>query len=176
MPKKNTLHNESYLNLIPKLTSYGFVAIPLDGKKPILKSWNSLTSTPSKLYIFEKKNIGVLTGSRSGITILDIDKKDNGMETWNRISSVYPPIHTPIVKTQSGGLHIYFRFNKKLHSFSRFTLRGKKIGWDLMNNNRQVVVPNSENEYSWKVSIEDTPIAVMPSWLDEYLTRCKTFE
>ena len=105
-----------------------------------------------------------------------IDKKDNGMETWNRISSVYPPIHTPIVKTQSGGLHIYFRFNKKLHSFSRFTLRGKKIGWDLMNNNRQVVIPNSENEYSWKVSIEDTPIAVMPNWLDEYLTRCKTFE
>lgn len=174
--KPNKIDKLSYLSLIPKLSSYGLVAIPLDGKKPILKKWNTLTKTPEKLYVFENHNIGVLTGASSGITVLDIDVKDGGIKLWKSFSSAYPEIKTPMVRTASGGLHIYFQYNKKLHSFSRFPLRGSKVGWDLMNNDRQVVVPNAQNTYTWITSPDEVHIITMPSWLEEYLLLCKSFK
>ena len=174
--KKSKIDDLPYLTLIPKLSTYGFVAIPLEGKKPILKKWNLLTKTPERFYIFENRNIGILTGSSSGITVLDIDIKDGGMKLWKGISAAYPEIKTPMVNTASGGLHIYFQYNKKLHSFSRFLLRGSKIGWDLMNNDRQVVVPNALNTYKWVKSPDEVPVSTMPSWLEQYLLTCKSFQ
>lgn len=176
LPKKNKQENNAAI--IPKFISYGFVVMPLDGKKPILKNWNKLEKTPERLYIFENKNIGVLTGEASGITVLDIDLKDNGMKVWNCISSSYPEIITPMVHSPNGGLHIYFRYNKKLSSFSRFTLRGKKVGWDLLNNDRQAVVPpsvdkDSKKKYKWHISPDVAPIIEMPKWLEDYLIHAK---
>ena len=170
----------SYLNVVQELTDRGFVVMPLDNKKPILKRWNKLTHTPEKLYIFEGRNIGILTGQVSGITVLDIDIKDNGMKVWNNLSMSYPEITTPMTRTPSGGLHIYFRFNKHLHSFSRFKLRDEQIGWDLLNNDRQVVAPPSINsitkkKYTWVNSLDDTPIAQIPKWLEDYLINAKSF-
>lgn len=169
-----------YQELVPELNSFGFVVIPLDNKKPLFKRWNQLTKTPDKLYIFEGRNLGVLTGQASGITVLDIDVKDGGMVLWKNISLSYPEIITPISQTPSGGLHIYFRYNKNLHSFSKFKLRQKQIGWDLLNNDRQVVAPPSINpltkkKYKWMVSPKDTPFSVMPDWLERYLTKANTF-
>ena len=176
---KNT--NSAYLKVVPELVSYGFVVIPLENKRPLLKNWNKLEKTPERLYIFQNRNIGILTGRISGITILDIDIKNGGLELWEKISSAYPEINTPMVKSPSGGLHIYFRYNKKLHSFSRFSLRGSTVGWDLLNNDRQAVVPPSKNmetnkPYQWLVSPKDVSFASMPKWLEEYLLRCKSFD
>jgi hypothetical protein len=173
--------HEMYTKVVPELSGYGFVAIPLDDKRPILKNWNKLDKTPSRLYVFQNRNIGILTGRVSGITVLDIDIKNDGLELWTRLSSSYPEIKTPVVQSPSGGLHIYFRYNKKLHSFSRFTLRGKTIGWDLLNNDRQAVVPPSKNmttgkEYKWLVSPEQCDFASMPQWLEDYLMKCKFFD
>jgi len=168
------------LSIINELTTkFGFVLIPLEQKRPILKNWNKLTKTPTHRYIFDKHNIGVLTGIASGITILDIDKKDNGMKTWKSISSAYPEIITPMVQSASGGLHIYFRYNKKLHSFSRFKLRDKYVGWDLLNNDRQAVIPPSKigtHKYKWIVGMDDAQLAAMPTWLEDYLLACKAFK
>ena len=178
-PSKKSHHDKiPYLSVVPELTSYGFVALPLDGKKPIFKRWNKLEATPDRLYVFENYNIGVLTGLVSGITVLDIDVKDDGLDVWNSISSAYPEIVTPMVRTGSGGIHIYFQYNKKIHSFSRFKLRGRKIGWDLMNNDRLVVAPPSitTNKYEWIVSPKKVPLASMPWWLEEYLLNVKSFK
>ncbi len=183
----NSKHNDGktidipYTKLIPELISYGFVVMPLNNKVPILKNWNNLEKTPSRLYIFQNHNIGILTGRVSGITILDIDVKNNGLELWKKLSSAYPEIKTPMVQSPSGGLHIYFRYNKKLHSFSRFSLRGQSIGWDLLNNDRQVVAPPSKNQitkksYKWIVTPKDIEFASMPQWLEDYLLKCKYFD
>lgn len=178
--KKQTRQTISYMDAVPELCSYGFVVIPLDDKRPIFKRWNKLTHTPDKLYVFENKNLGVLTGQISGITVLDIDVKDDGLKIWNSLSLAYPEIITPVAKTPSGGLHFYFRFNKKLHSFSKFKLRGKSVGWDLLNNERQVVVPPSINmstgsRYKWIASPKTVPFAAMPTWLEDYLMNAKSF-
>lgn len=167
-----------YSKVVPELSSYGFVVIPLKGKRPFFQQWNKLTHTPDKLTVFDGHNIGVLTGQASGITVLDIDIKDNGMKIWNSISAAYPEISTPIVRTASGGLHIYFRYNKKLRSFSRFNLRGKTIGWDLLNNDRQAVAPPSlitaKAKYKWKVSPTKVELAKMPKWLEDYLLSVRS--
>ena len=169
-----------YLEVIPRLNGFGFVVIPLNDKKPILKQWNKLLKTPEHFYIFENRNIGILTGHVSGITVLDIDIKDDGLKIWSNISSSYPDIVTPMVKTPSGGIHLYFRYNKNLHSFSRFKLRGHSIGWDLLNNERQVVAPPSMNyitkkKYKWLLSPVTTSIESMPKWLEDYLMNAKSF-
>lgn len=176
----NTRFPISHLTVVPELTSYGFIVIPLDNKKPIFKRWNKITQTPERLFVFEGHNIGILTGQSSGITVLDIDIKDEGLKVWNNISMAYPEIMTPMSKTPSGGLHFYFRFNKKLHSFSRFKLRNRPIGWDLLNNDRLVVAPPSINtitkkKYKWIISPQKTPFAPMPQWLEDYLTNVKSF-
>lgn len=172
--KKSTSVN--YPEVLSELNSYGFVVLPLDVKRPILKRWNTLKKTPDKFVLFENKNLGVLTGAVSGITVLDIDVKDSGMKIWRKISSVYPEISTPMAKTPSGGLHIYFRYNKNLRSFSRIKVRGESIGWDLLNNDRQVVAPPSiigNQKYKWVCSPKTTRMQPMPKWLEDYLNNGK---
>lgn len=168
----------SYLTVVPKLSSYGFVVIPLNGKAAMLPGWNKLTHTPSKLAVFQNRNFGVVTGQLSGITVLDVDVNHNGLKVWKAISNVYPAFVTPMVRTPSGGLHIYFSFNKNLHSFSKFTLRDQSVGWDLLNNGRQCVVPPSihpvhKTKYKWIISPEETPFIRMPYWLEYYLVNMK---
>jgi len=171
----------AYTKIVLELTNYGLVVMPLDNKCPILKNWNKLEKTPSRLYIFQNRNIGILTGRISGITVLDIDMKNDGLTIWNNLSSAYPEIKTPMVRSPSGGLHIYFRYNKKLHSFSRFNLRGKPVGWDLLNNDRQAVVPPSKNPitkkaYTWIINPKECEFAPIPQWLEDYLLKCKSFD
>lgn len=166
-----------YLKDLLKLKGYRFVVMPLNGKVPILRRWNKLTHTPEQDYIFKDRNFGVVTGSISRITVLDIDVKDNGIKVWKNLSSSYPAIETPTVKTPSGGLHLYFEYTSTIPSFSRFELRGKKIGWDLLNNDRQVVAPPSvvnDKKYKWIVSPEKVPFAPMPEWLETYLLTMKS--
>lgn len=167
-----------YMKVVPELTNYGFVVTPLIGKKPILKRWNTLTQTPDKLYVFEGYNIGISTGRWSGITVLDIDIKQDGMKLWKSISMAYPEFTTPTVRTPTGGLHMYFRYNKHLPSFSTFKLRDRSVGWDLLNNDRLVVAPPSINikthqTYKWVVSPKAAKISVMPKWLEHYLLNVK---
>lgn len=176
---QTSLH-KSISNEVQRLNDYGFVVMPLEGKRPILKNWNHLQKTPERLFVFQNRNIGVLTGNISGITVLDIDVKNNGLGTWEHLSMSYPIFKTPMVKTPSGGLHLYFRYNKKIHSFSKFHLRGSTIGWDLLNNDRQVVAPPSfidtpSKNYKWVITPEETDFIHMPQWLENYLLHCKSF-
>lgn len=175
-PKSKKSSSFEYPLVLAELQSYGFVVMPLEVKRPIIKRWNKLQKTPDRFVLFENRNIGILTGAVSGITVLDIDTKDNGMKIWKCISSVYPEISTPMVKTPNGGLHIYFRYNKNLRSFSKIKVRSASVGWDLLNNDRQAVAPPSiigTSRYKWVKSPKDIPFASMPKWLEDYLNNGK---
>ncbi len=183
-PRSNTRAHEKitlpYPKIIPELSKHGLVMIPLYNKRPIYRQWNKITQTP-KIEAFKGYNIGILTGQASGITVLDIDVKEGGVQMWNSISSAFPEIITPVARTGSNGIHMYFRYNKKLYSFSRYKLRGKRIGWDLLNNDRQCVAPPSISldtgkKYRWVVSPNDVPFAQMPKWLEDYLMNVKSFQ
>ena len=62
-----------------------------------------------------------------------------------------------MVATLNKGLHIYFKYNKKLGSMGRFKLNGTNVGWDMLNDNRQTeqLLPsidiNNNKKYKWVV-------------------------
>lgn len=148
-----------------------FIYIPLNGKVPYIKNWNKVSKS---IDIPEGKNVGILTGKPSNITVVDIDFKDNGMKTWTALSKLYPSFTTPMVYTPNGGLHLYFKFNKSIPNLSRLsTHTPTPIGWDIMNTGRQVVVPPSRDlmnhkKYRWKYDLSH-PIIEMPKWLELFI-------
>ena len=63
----------------------GWPVIPVNGKKPFIKEWPEKASddpaTIKKwLSQYPKSNLGVVTGKRSGIFVLDVDAKYGGIE------------------------------------------------------------------------------------------------
>jgi hypothetical protein len=142
-----------------------FIYIPLNGKVPYIKNWNQKTKS---IDIPEGKNAGVLTGKVSKITVVDIDYKEDGMKTWNSLMKLYPSFITPIVITPNSGLHLYFKYNKNLPNMSRLKINNRTIGWDIMNDGRQAVVPPSTDllnhkKYKWKYDLSNE-IIEMPKW------------
>lgn len=149
-----------------------FVAIPLNGKRPFFKKWTTLDHMPLDLSVFNHKNIGILTGRASKLTVLDIDSQDGGMALWNKIKKLYPTILAPTVATPGRGLHLYFKYNPKLPSTSKLHLNGQTVGWDILNDGRQVVAPPS-NHYRWIHSFADVALTKMPLWLEQYILLLK---
>lgn len=177
-PKKGNTTNDTAL-AVSDYVKLGWVVIPLRDKIPLLKGWNIMDSTPKLYHVFNGKNIGVITGRRSGITVVDIDIKDDGLKHWKQLIKMYPDFTTVCCKTPSGGFHYYFQYEESLPTMSRFTLNGKVIGWDIMNQNRQVVLPPStinNKNYQWINSPFNTRIIKMPKWLLWYLSNMKSFD
>lgn len=144
------------------------ITIPLipNKKYPYLKNWQKITKSKT---IHEGENVGALTGKVSNITVIDIDKKDNGIITWNKLISCYPEFKTATVKTPFGGIHVYFKYNKKLKSSIKLKINNKLIGWDVLNDGKQAVLPPSVvdgKKYKWIIR---EPIITMPKWLEEYI-------
>lgn len=152
---------------------HGMIAIPLNGKRPFFKNWTQQDHTPYDRSVFINKNIGILTGRTSKITVLDIDMQDDGIKHWKALKKMYPDIITPMVLTPNKGLHLYFKYNSHLRSSSKIRLNGKTIGWDILNDGRQVVAPPSD-KYKWIHSLSSTPLAKMPQWLEQYILLLST--
>ncbi len=151
---------------------FKFVCIPLNGKAPFFKKWTEVGHTPKELGIFANRNIGILTGKISKLTVLDIDSQDHGVATWNKIKKLYPEFKTPMILTPNKGYHLYFKYNSKLASTSKLHLNNKIIGWDILNDGRQATTVPSivyGKKYKWINSLETTPIIKMPQWLESYI-------
>lgn len=148
---------------------HNIVSIPLINKRPFLTEWTKFKKTVHPQYI--DQNIGLLCGEISNITIVDIDIKDKGLKVWKEISDG-KRLNTPIVKSPSGGYHIYFKYNKKIKSSNRLKIDGERIGIDIRNNGTIIVAPPSvidNKHYKWIISMNDTSIKTMPIWLEKFL-------
>lgn len=145
------------------------VSIPVNGKRPFLLNWTKINETVHPQYI--NQNIGIICGRTSNITIVDIDIKDNGLSYWNKLIKD-KIINTPIVKTPSGGLHYYFKYNDNLKTSIRLNIDGEKIGIDVKNDNSLVVAPPSNIDgkyYKWVLSPNSTSLKKMPKWLEKFI-------
>lgn len=155
--------------------SYNLVTIPMtiNEKKPFIKKWNKITETVHPNYI--DQNIGILTGKNpNNITVLDIDEKDDGMKYWKKISNEYPEIITPVVKSPNGGIHMFFKYNKKIPTMYRIKIDNKKIGWDIKSDGSVVTSPPSminKKKYKWESNrnLDNTKIISMPLWLEKFI-------
>jgi hypothetical protein len=112
-------------------------------------------------------NIGIATGTKSGLFVLDVDRK-NGKDGEAKLNSLIlkhcplPP--TPSVKTGMGR-HLYFALTPGISAPS---IEGD--GLDVRCEGGYVVVPPSRHEngaqYEWTESA--IPLAIAPDWIVDY--------
>jgi hypothetical protein len=112
--------------------------------------------------------VGIVTGPLSGILVLDVD----GPEGEAELKKHGHPI-TPMVRTASGGLHLYF---KHPDTDIRTGIRVAP-GLDVKASGGYVVAPPSVGPngkpYEWLVSLEDVEPAEPPDWLMGLLEQPK---
>lgn len=114
-----------------------------------------------------RMNVGILTGSPSGIFVLDVDPKGGGVESMKALRAEHGPMpQTFTVTTGTGGWHFYFQMPD-------FDLRNSasKIaeGVDIRGEGGMVV---SAGSVSWAGPYNvanNVPVAPAPQWLLEAL-------
>jgi hypothetical protein len=153
---------------------FNYISIPMIGKQVLIPNWQNKKETVVPHYI--SPNIGILTGKKNNLLVLDIDVKDNGMKLWNSISKNYPEIITPTVKSPGGSIHLYFKYNSKIPNMNRILVDNKKIGWDIKSDGSIItsppsLYPNSRKRYEWlpKKSLNDIKPINIPKWLETYI-------
>jgi hypothetical protein len=93
----------------------GWNTLPLrpDTKRPALNTWKPLQheligeeEIGNWWGRYPQLGIAVVCGRISRLVVLDVDPRNGGEATFARIAAVLPPC--PVVRTPSGGLHLYF--------------------------------------------------------------------
>jgi hypothetical protein len=122
--------------------------------------------------------IGIVTGVNSGVVVIDVDKRENGVEQWKQIVSLNGLPETFTVLTPSGGYHYYFKYDDRTATFHNGKIRGRGI--DIRTTGGLIVFPGSKNHINnkyytaingWVISTNNPElqyvaiIATMPDWL-----------
>ncbi|MCX5806588.1 MAG: bifunctional DNA primase/polymerase [Proteobacteria bacterium] len=166
--------NESFLRRALEYQKMGFSIIPLRiDKTPHIK-WEAFQKQKAKIgdvtgwwKKWTDANIGVVTGSISGLVVVDVDDMKIGLSELAKVIPV--GIETPTAQTPSGGLHFYFK-----HPDRRIECNRKTIpGCDFQGDGGYVVAPPSyceyikhgkdiKGSYTWVKSPDDCTFAPLP--------------
>jgi len=131
-----------------ELAQFGYSVIPIvEGQKsPPLIKWEEYQKRPaSQTEVYEwweenpNANIGVVTGEVSDLTVIDIDPKHGGRDTYTKhLKGVLPP--TRVHRTPSGGRHYLFQHNEALPQSQN---KQNHPGIDIRNDGGYIVFPPS---------------------------------
>lgn len=160
---------------------FGFAVFPCKprGKTPLTEhGFKDASKDPAQIRKWWERwpdaNIGVATGSISGIVVLDIDPRHGGDDTLGALQAQCGKLpETPSVLTGGGGLHFYFR-----HPGDNIPNSASQIGQgiDVRGDGGYVIAPKSVHEsgkrYLWEASsrIDQMPLAELPDWLLKLIT------
>jgi hypothetical protein len=115
--------------------------------------------------------IGTPTGrAGAGPVVLDIDIKRanaNGFDTLADIGHAVLP-ETPMVHTESGGLHVYFDpGEREIRNSAGNRGRGIGPGLDVRGDGGYVILPSPGSGYHWDPiwHADSVPLALTPDWL-----------
>ena len=125
-----------------------------------LAPYLSRPATSEELGSWSWSGVGIVTGDVSGVLVLDV----YGAEGEGELKKRRHPI-TPMVRTASGGLHLYFRHpDADIRTGIRVA-----PGLDVKASGGYVVAPPSlganNRPYEWIVSPEEVELADPPPWL-----------
>lgn len=132
-----------------------------------------------KKWIEEGGNVGTLTGSASGIAVIDIDthKGVNGMGNLIEFLDTYD-IELPktkVVKTPSGGYHFYFKLDEKYNATQFIQNHSQLEGVDFQTHGRYVVAPPSQIDGKYYEFVRDVELAELPEkWLEMFTDKSIT--
>lgn len=147
-------------------------------KRPMIKwqEYQSHCATQEEInHWFQRwpeANVGIVTGSVSGIIVIDIDIKhggDDSLAIWEKEHGPLP--RTMEVITGGGGRHLYF----KHHGGVVHNRVGIVPGIDLRGDGGCAVAPPSIHPsgkpYTWRAGHEPDKIAIaeLPTWLSDLL-------
>lgn len=99
-------------------------------------------------WVQEGGNVGTLTGSASGIAVIDIDNH-NGVDGLGNLKDFLDTYDielpkTKVVKTPSGGYHFYFKLDEKYNETQFIQNHQQLEGVDFQTHGRYVVAPPSK--------------------------------
>ena len=124
-----------------------------------------------------RANIGMPTGARSGVIILDIDVKDgkSGFASLAALEATHGSLPvTRTARTGSGGEHRWFSYPDGRQIASKANALPGYPDLDIRNDGGYVVLPPSVygdgNRYEW-LTDSDAPLAPMSDWLITLLEK-----
>lgn len=127
----------------------------------------------------EGGNVGVLTGSASGIAVIDIDNHNgvDGMGNLKEFLDTYD-IELPttqVIKTPSGGYHYYFKLPDTYNETQFIQNHPQLEGVDFQTHGRYVVAPPSQIDGNYYKVVRDVEIAELPEkWLEMFTDKSIT--
>src|SRR5205823_3331257 len=90
---------DSAVQVVPRPTSWGGPVLPVRGKRPLWKDWPARASQEvNGAFEWERATgVGLVTGERAGLFVLDVDDPKGGAETlaaWEREHGALPATWT----------------------------------------------------------------------------------
>ena len=173
------------IHIIQYALSYaqsGWPVFPLVGKIPFKDSqgYKDATTDPQQIQAWwtshPTANIGLATGERSNVLVLDIDPPE-GYYSLKELQQTHEPLpETRRTSTAHKGLHYYFLYPGDGERYTNSVGLAGLEGVDIRATGGYVVVPPSKlfnkitsPTYTW--ANEQTPIAPLPMWLRDMILR-----
>lgn len=121
--------------------------------------------------MWPEANIGVATGKISGFVAVDIDPRNGGTETVERLEQENSPLNIDVhALTGGGGLHVLYKYPPD-------GLKGSKIknGIDIKSDGGYILVAPSNHisgkDYAWEISSDpfENELPPFPEWFNKIL-------
>jgi putative DNA primase/helicase len=144
------------------------------GKHPVRLNWqDEATTDPAAINKWwgggGPFNIGIVTGTPSGIVVLDVDPGNGGAEALTELENRYGELPSTIrFLTGGGGTHILFKHPGGCVSNSASKIG---LGLDIRGDGGLIIAPPSTHISGRRYAIsvdhhpDDVPLAYMPEWL-----------
>jgi Bifunctional DNA primase/polymerase, N-terminal len=149
-----------------------FLRCAVPGKHPRVRWGEQATDDEVRVQhlwgrAYPHDGIGIVTGEKSGLWVLDVDPKSGGEESLAALEAANGKLpKTVTVTTGSGGSHYYFKYPG---SGFRNTAGLLGAGLDSRGDGGYVVGPpslhRSNRRYAWISGPADTGLADAPDWL-----------
>jgi predicted transcriptional regulator len=146
------------------------------GKKPAIpkskggRGYLDATTDPDQIRRWWTRwpnaNIGIPTGERTGLLVLDVDAEKNGFTSLDALEKKHEPLpETTTVKTGGGGMHVYLDY--PTGSGIRNSTGQVGAGLDMRGEGGYVVAPPSRTHKGPYAVLNRFPRAAPPKWLLE---------
>lgn len=117
-------------------------------------------------------NIGVRTGTDSGIIVLDVDPRHDGNDSLSKLEAEHGKLPLTVHSLSGGqGQHFFFRHPEGQVK----NMVGIAPGMDIRGDSGYIVAPPSKHVsgriYQWKISPDSAAVAEPPQWLLKLMHR-----
>ena len=177
LPKTTEQQSRFLIQAALSYAQNGWPVFPLHNKIPFKDSQGYKDATTDEQQIqtwwtlHPTANIGLATGEKSGVIVLDIDPPE-GHYSLQELQSQHSPLpETRRSRTGNKGLHFFFQYPHDGNTYVNAVGLSGLEGVDIRATGGYVVIPPSKlyGRLAYKWGNSETPIAPLPEWLRDVL-------